>query len=1111
MSFFYLKKSWLGVLALVLLLASVSLISNAQSRLITGVVTDAGNNETLPGVTVGIKGTTRGTQTDIKGAFKLSAAPNEILVFSFIGYASKEVPAGSAGTLNVKLSPAKNNLDEVVVVGYGQQKKATVTGAIATVDAHTFQDRGPTNNPVANLQGEVPGVVVTRTSAQPGRENWNFQIRGATSVNNQDPLVVLDGVALNNNNELNSINPNDIENISFLKDAAAAIYGARAAFGVVLITTKRGKPGQMTIQYDPSVSEKVLGLQPHTVDLATWANGAMQALTNDNYGVAPTTYVWYQYAQFALGNLGKVVPATAIPGYNGSAITAGLTYNGLPVPTLGDVKEFDFTNTKMSDVLWGRATSTEHNLSISGGGDKNVYRFSLGYLNDGSQLKWGTNGNQRYNIRLNEDYRFSNHFSITNNISLERNDIQQPTLYSFGSYSALGTSFQPGLPALTISGRPYEWGGVASPPGLLRDGGVNYESNTRILLNSTLNFNFLKHFKATGTVGYNTWYQDDRVQTKQVQLYSYYDTNLIATNPSAGGTNASGSNLSTNYYRQNVTDPYYNLIGTLAYTNSFNKVHNVMLMGGASYERDEYDTWNARTFNLASDDVASLGLGLSSGNAGYVTDGETKNHYALGSYFGRFTYDYKGKYLLEATGRYDGSSKFIADKRWKSFYGVSLGWRIAEESFVKKLNFFDDLKLRASYGTSGNQAGIGLYDYLQSLNVGSSNNLIGSTIATATTTTGSLVSLNRTWETVKKANLGLDYSIFKGKLSGSVDVFQNRNENMLVSVTYPGTLGASAPQSNSGDLKTWGWEAIVTYRDHIGKVKFSLSGNITDSQNKLVHYSGVSLISGGYNQTVEGYPLGSYFGLKYGGKLQSQAQVDAYNNYYAPGGVINTIGLPAATPLANQAGKFTGLRPGDNWFQDVNHDGKLTAGTSNKDLGDYVYLGSDVPRYTFGFNMGAQWKGFDFYAIFQGVGKRTIFRGGSANNWRVPFTSIFQMQTNSWVGNVWSPQTPNAYYPNLHSALNNGINNYNYQASSWSVENGAYLRLKNVVLGYTLPKSLMERTKTFSSVRIYLAGSDLWELTGIHDGWDPETTRTATGNERYPFYRYLTLGANIVF
>jgi TonB-linked SusC/RagA family outer membrane protein len=1081
--------------------------AQAQDKPVSGKVVDAANGDPLIGTTITIIGTTTGIATDINGSFKINVPPNAKLQFKSLGYLTATLSPDFAKPMLVKLNANNTNLNEVVVVGYGTQKKVSVTGAIATVSSKTFEDRGPTNNPIANLQGEIPGVVVTRTSAQPGRENWNFQIRGATSINNQDPLIILDGVALNNNNELNSLNPDDIESMSVLKDASAAIYGARAAYGVVLINTKKGKAGKMKIQYSPTISTKLIGLQPNETNVEQWANGLKEAKVNDNYGVIPSTDLWYQMANFALANNGTVVLASQIPGYNGSAITAGLFYNGVPVPVFGDVKELDFTDTRMSAVLWGRATSTQHNLSFSGGSDKNTYRVSLGYLNDGSQLQFGNNGSQRYNLRFNNAYQFSDRFSLETNVSLEKNDIQQPTLYTTGSYSALGNGFQPGIPAFTQSGRPYQWGGVISPPGQLRDGGDNLEFNNRALLNTTLNYNFLKHLTFTGIASYNIWFQDDRVQAKSIQFYSYDDKYLISTTPSVG--TAGNTTANENYFRQSIIDPYYNLIARVTYANTFSKHHDVTVMLGSSYERDEYDMINSRTYNLGSDDIPSLGSGLSSGTAGFVVNDENRNHTALASYFGRLTYAFDGKYLLEATGRYDGTSKFIDYKRWKPFGSIQLGWRIAEESFVKKLNIFDELKLRASYGTTGSQAVIGMYDYISQLIASSSNTLLGSNIATQVRTQGALVSLNRTWETVKKTNLGLDFGVLKGRLTGTFDVFKNYNNNMLLSIAYPAVLGANAPSTNSGNLETWGWEGILTWKDHIGKLNYSISGNITDSQNKLVYYNGTALLGPGYNPTVEGYPLGSYFGLKYAGRIQTQDQLDAYNKYYNPGGVVNTIGIPVASPLTNLPGQFSGLRPGDNMFADVNGDGKLTTGTSTSDMGDLVYLGSDVPRYTFGLNVGLQWKGFDFYTIFQGVGKRTIFRAnGSANNWRTPYTALGQSQTTAWIGKTWSPDNTDAYYPNLHT---NGINGYNYQASTWSVENGAYVRLKNVVLGYTLPQSLLQKSGVISALRIYVSGSDLWEITGVHDAWDPETTRTTSGNERYPFYRYLTLGANITF
>ena len=1078
----------------------------SQNTPITGKVVDAASGQPVAGANVRVKGAKNGVVTDISGVFRINAPASAILVISYVGYAEQEISA-TVPLTDIQLKPVAKDLSDVVVVGYGTQKKATLTGAITIVGAKEFEDRGPINNPLESLQGQAPGVIVTRTSAQPGRENWGFQIRGASSTNGQNPLVILDGVALQPDNlELNSINPADIDNISFLKDASAAIYGARAAFGVVLITTKRAKSGRPVIQYDGSVSRKLIALQPHLLTVRQWGAGLMQAQINDNYGITPpNTTVWYEAGVFAANPPDSgYIDLTALPGYAGSA-AVGLLYNGLQVPLFGDVKDLTYFNTNMQQILWGNATSTQHNLSFSGRNDKSGYRVSFGYLNDGSQLQWGLNGNQRYNIRLNHDYTFSQAVKLETNISLEQNNIQQPSMLSNGGYSALSNYSQPGIPAFSKNGAPYEWGTVYSAPGQLSMGGDNKENNTRVLLNSTLTYNIVKHLTFTGTAGYNTLFQNIGIQQKQIQYYSYSGKIPINTFPTAGTLGGNG----TFYAKTFKKDPYYNLIARLEYRNTFNKVHDMSIMVGSSYERDEFDSLSTTTYDLANDNIPSLNLGVASGTAGYIVNIEKQNHYALGSFFGRVTYSYKGKYLLEGLGRYDGSSKFIEANRWKTFYGVSAGWRISEEDFMKGQSILSDLKLRASYGEVGNQGGIGLYDYVQSLNANSGQALLGSTPVVSVTTAGSLVSLSRTWETVRNENIGIDFSVLQSRLSGSFDYFRKENTNMLLGQTYPGVLGATAPALNIGDLKTWGWEGSLTWRDRVGKdLSYSVSVNMTDNQNKLVHYGGANVLSNGFNPVVEGYPLNSYFGLQYAGRIQTQKQLDAYNSAYAPAASTNNIGLPVPTPLAAPAGQLSGLRPGDNMFKDANGDGKLSIGTNTKNPGDLVYLGKDDPRYSFGVNLGVQWKGFDFLTIFQGILKRTIFR---TSNWRVPYGTVFQGQSNAWWGNTWTPDNPNAFFPNLHSNGNSAINTYNYQISSWSVENGAYLRLKNLVIGYTLPQGVMSRLKSVQKIRFYFSGSDLWEISHIHDGWDPEATRTVATNERYPFYRYITFGANVTF
>jgi len=1100
-----------ALLSLLLLIFINQAAFTQTTKTVSGTVVNSTTGEPVAGASVRVKGTKSiGGTTGATGEFKISVpASATTLVISSVGFTEMEAPADNTG--HIKLVATDATLNDVVVVGYGTQKKATLTGAISVVGGKTMENRGPVANPLAALQGQAPGVIVTRTSGQPGRENWNFQIRGVSSINPSDPLIVLDGVPLQDNGELNTLNPADIDNISFLKDASSAIYGSRAANGVVLITTKKAKGNKFTVQYDGSVSRKLTALMPKLLNIRQWGQGLMQAKVNDYYGVTPpATDQWYEIGYFAANPPDSgYIDITKLPGYVNTA--NNLYYNGLLMPAFGDVKDFTFFDVNMQKLLWGNATSTQHNLSFSGRNEKSGYRVSIGYMNDGSQLQWGLNGTQRYNLRLNHDYTFSKKAKLETNISLEQQDIQQPSMLGNGGYSALSNYSQPGIPAFSKNGAPYEWGTVYSAPGQLSLGGDNKEYNRRAILNTSFIYNIVNHLTFTGTAGYNQYVQDTRVQQKQIQYYNYAGTIAMNTFPTAGTLGGNG----TYYSRSSINDPFYSVIGRMDYRNTFGGVHDVTVMVGTSYEREEYNKFSTTTYDMGNDNTPSLGLGILSSTAGYVTNSEGQTHTALGAYFGRATYGYKNKYLLEVLGRYDGTSKFIEQYRWKPFYGASAAWRVTEESFMKGQTILNELKIRASYGVTGNQAGkqITNYDYMQLLGASAGGPLIGSTTSVTTFTTGTLVSLQRTWEKIKNENIGIDFALLHSRLSGTFEVYQKENTNMLLPRAYPAVLGAPAPYINVGDLKAWGWEGMLSWHDNIGKdFSYNVAVTMTDNQNKLVNYGGTNLINGGYNFAVEGYSLNSIFGLKYAGRIQDQKTLDAYNAAYAPTGSTNNIGLPVPFALTSPAGQMSGLRPGDNMFKDVNGDGKLSVGSSTTNPGDLVYLGRDDPRYSYGVNLGFQWKGIDFLTMFQGVGKRTIFR---TSNWRVPYATIFQGQSTAWWDNTWTASNTNAYFPNLHSNTNQGaaINGYNYQPSSWSVENGAYLRLKNLVIGYTIPQSLIRNIKAIQKLRFYFSGSDLWEITHIHDGWDPEDTRTvsAGSNERYPFYRYLTFGANVTF
>jgi len=1056
---------------------------------ISGTVTSSEDGSALPGVSVVVKGTTTGTATDAQGKFSLSIpSDNAVLVFSYVGFVAQEVAVNNRTQINVSMAPDAKALEEVVVVGYGTQKKATVTGAVATVEAKTFQDRGPVASPMAALQGQVPGVAVTRSSAQPGRESWNFLIRGASSVNGTEPLIIVDGIPIPNVAALNSFNPADIENISFLKDAAASIYGARAAGGVVLITTKRAKSNKPVITYNGSVSRKLVGLQPELLDIKTWGPMIKEARTNDGF---PAADIWNNYADMAIWAVQN--NRTYLSKAEATSLGYGLLFT--------DVRDFVFFPGTMQDVLWDNATSTEHQLSLAGRSENAGYRLSFGYLGDGSLLQIGKNSNNRYNLRLAHDYQFSPKVKLESNISLEKNDIIQPAHIG----SVLNNGIQPGMPLTAENGRPYIWGsGVANASNysIANAGGDNREGNTRINTNFNLTYDIHKNLKAVGSAGYYFHNTDYRTRENLIQFYDYTGTIPLS--------NLSPSNTGRSFYqRSSYREAYYNLNGYLQYSKNIGTDHDFRIMAGGQYERDEVNRIIARTMDIVPDVPSSLSL--STGDPTSKSVAEVQNHYALAGSFGRINYAFREKYLLEANARYDGSSKFRAEDRFKFFYGFLGGWRINQEAFMQDLSFINELKLRASWGSVGNQSGIGLYDYIQLLNLnlspGATNSsypILGSGPAVRVSPSG-LVAFDRTWETVKTSNLGLDYAVLNNRLTGSAEYFIKRNENMLIARTLPSVLGATAPAGNNGELKTWGWEFSVNWRDKIGNLAYHVGGNVSDYQNNLENFGGQNLIvttNRGLNSAVEGYPLNSYFGLEYAGRIQTQEQLDAYRLLIPS----NNVGMPSGGPTAQANSR---LALGDNMFKDLNGDGKITFPEDAK------FLGTDDPRWIYGFNGGLEWKGFDLNFIFQGVGKRTLVRDG---NWRIPAAVINQSQNAAFLNEWWTPERTDAELPRLSTT--GTINNYNYFPSDWVKENGAYLRLKNLVVGYTLPSTLTQKAK-LDRVRLYFSGNDLWEVSYIRDGWDPEAPRTvnnggddnnngvSTFSQRFPFYRYLTFGVNV--
>ena len=1045
------KRQW--ILTLCMMLATWAWAQQGNIT-VTGQVVDQ-QNEPLIGVTVQVVGQQGGTVTDFDGNYSIKVAPNGTLKFTYVGYQEQTIAVGGKTTINVMMKDDAELLQEVVVVGYGTQKKESLTGAVTVVDSKAFQEKGGLSSPLEALQGQVAGVMITRGSSAPGDESWSMNLRGASSMNSTEPLVIIDGVAANSVSEMRNLNPNDIESINFLKDGSAAIYGSRAAGGVVLITTKKGKEGRVKVEYGASATLKTPGLQPTMMTIDEWADGVMTALRNDGN----ESNVWYTYAELA-----KL--------YKGRYIDLQTSANPFGTAAFTDVQDFVFSEADWLGELFGSIWSTEHQLSVSGGTDKSSYRLSLGYNYDGSTLQYGDNNNQRYNFRLNNTFKFTDRLSLESSIAYSRQQQVAPTMIS----SALtNTMPMPGLPFTTMDGKPYAWGSWGSPVAKVQEGGDNKLTVSNINISETLKYDITDWLTANANVGYNTGSAWRNTVQNSIQYYNYVGNLQTLKDPAQANSYFKQTNSRTDFYS---ISGYVNAHKTLA------DVHNLSLTLGAQYEFKQYTYFGTQVKDIQE------GLEIVNG-AGEVTLTGQEDIYenSIMSYFGRFNYDYAGRYLFEFNGRYDGSSKFLPENRWDFFWGVSAGWRISEEQFMKGLGWVSNLKLRASYAEMGNQSGISNYDGVQLYGLNTATGAyVGSDKLSYIATSGVLASKSRSWERIKNYNVALDFGFNIGKagnLSGTVEYFEKHNDNMLVAISFPATLGDKAPSANAGKFKDWGYEGQVTWRGKVGKVDYHVGGTLTFARNELTDYGATTVLKSGYSSTSQGYPLKSIFGLRYAGKIPNEATLKAYMAKYYEN---NGIGMPA------------NLRVGDNMYCDENGDGKL-------DENDYIYLGSDDPEISYSFNAGVAYQGFDLNVVFQGAANRFVYR--DRNNFTVPMRANYTNTTNASIGNTWTPDHQDAWY---NPYTNDGnINNYNYQANSLTSQDGRYLRLKNVTIGYTFPQQLLKKTAVLQGLRLYITGTDLWETSRIKDGWDPEARRDASGVGRYPFTRNFTFGANFTF
>ncbi|MBO9200540.1 MULTISPECIES: TonB-dependent receptor [Niastella] len=1005
----------------------------------------AENGMPLQNANVSEKGKVNAAITKADGSFTIMVeGPQSVLVVSYVGFDDKLVPVGDQTDITIKLTTTQSPMEEQVVVGYGVSKKATVTGALEPVTNKTFDSRAVTN-PALALQGTTPGLVITRTSSRPGNEDLSMQIRGVTSVNGGSPLIVIDGVPVASQNVFFTMNPDDIESVNVLKDGMAAIFGSRAANGVVLITTKRGK-GAIKIDYGYNARINTLGIKTPTTNMEQYASMWIEAVDAD-----PKKDYW---GWKSMDNLLKMQQ-----GIEGIYSTS----------KWGDIF---IGNANRYDELFATRVSQQHNLSVSGSSDKTSYRLSAAYADNRTPLATAYDGRKQYNLRLNYDYKLAEKVKLQTGVTYQKDVTSSP---SSNMRFELIAWDAPLFPAKNPFGQWYANYGVGdrNSTAATIDGGRDSKANDLVRADIKATAELLKGLELEGTAS---------IQVNQLRMDNYRLT--VPTYRWDGSLADKSINTESDIRAQSDNTLYQNYSALLRYTKSFGG-HRITAMAGLNAEKNDFKSLYAYRTNIGNNGVYDLNVAPTD----YVEGRGGRSQWGMYSYISRLNYSFRGKYLVELLGRRDGSSRFAPGNKWSNFYDVSAGWVLTNENFIRDLYLPDlnHLKIRGGYGVMGNNVQIGSYDYISDIIMGTT--IFGSLASNQTVarlSNNGLTSSDRTWERVNMMNVGFDLVMYKNRLTGRFDYYKKRNDGMLINIIYPAVLGGAAPQTNNGTLDVHGWEAMLGWRDKIGKdFTYNVSVNLSDSRNKLVALDGAAAINPGLVAAVEGHPLNSWFMYQTRGFLKDQEMVDLYYNRYTAKADGEIPGID----------KGIVLRPGDTRKRDVNGDGIINQ-LDVKEMGD------NAPHYTFGLTMGMGWKGIDFSAFLQGVGEQYVERSGPL---AYPFWDQYTNQNASFLGNTWTPDNTGAKFPRLTASKARA--QWNYLHNDFMLQNNRYVRLKSLIVGYTLPQSLISRAK-LERVRVYFSGNDLFEWTSLKDGFDPEQGTDSQLNG-FPFMRTWSFGLNL--
>lgn len=1044
----------------------------SQSLSVTGSVTDKNNQEPIIGASVLVEGTTNGTITNADGEFTLSGVPSGgTIVVSYIGYTTQRIAVNGKTRLTIALAEDTEMLDEVVVVGYGVQKKVNLTGSVSAVKGDALERR-PVADATQSLQGLVPGLMVSNSGTGRPGSSGTLTLRGQGNLDNTaNPYILVDGVEMN----LSDVNPNDIESISVLKDAAAsAIYGARAAYGVILVTTKKGEDGKARINYQGTVGWSAPTVLPDMVDSYSFAKYWNDGCTNAG---SPRLYSEEKMAllQQYIKDPSSVNPWAELPA--NSNMNPAFENSELGV---GNVDYFD-----LHYKDW--AFKQNHNVSLSGGGKKAQYYVSGGYYSEDGILRYAKMDFSRYNLTANVNSQITDWLKLKVNTKFMHSDTDTPFGdggISEGFYHSLAR-FRPTVSVIDPNGHFTELSMIP----YLQSGTYTTTARDRLSLTTGFEVQPLKNW----FIFFDYTYKQMNMEYEALNVSPLiYAADGVST--SKGQRSELGMSPDGKFTRSYARTRYQTINLYTNYLFSLADKHNFTLMGGYQEEDNSYSYMKNAITGLYS--TATPNVGMGTGDKVVV---DTRNGWATRGFFGRINYDYDGRYLVEVNGRYDGSSRFAPDHRWGFFPSASLGWNINRERFMEPLtDVVSNLKLRASYGLLGNQAGAALYTFAATMEL---NGGLGSYIFDdgrhIYTKAPLVVNPATTWEKVESKNIGLDFGFFGNSLTGSFDLFQRDTKDMLgPGEDFPDFFGADAPKTNNARMRNRGWELTLNYCGKIGKdIDYSIGGMLSDATAEVTEYVNPKG-SDPAGSWYKGRKVGEIWGYRADGLIQTQAEADEYNQKY---------------DLKYISGKP--WTPGDVKYRDLNGDNKIDRGTNSLEggMGDMTIIGNTTPRYQYTINGSISYKGLTLSAMFQGVGKRDYNAGGGVYFWGSgPYAQVTVFKEHM---DYWREDNKDAYFPKpyIHSA--GGVGPFQQKTKTVSdryIQSAAYCRLKNLTLSYDIPQRWTQKIG-MQKVQVFFSGENLLTFTPLMGMFDPEAVFTSNsytgeGGKNYPMNKVVSFG-----